>query len=454
MFLETVKTPGLSHLSYVIGDGAEAAVIDPRRDYAVYERIAAQAGVRITAIFETHRNEDLISGAEDLAARAGAEVIRGATDEYDVHYAREAAPRERVSIGEVTLEVLATPGHTLDSISIAARHAETGESVIGVFTGDALFVHDVGRTDFYPDRAEEVAGLLYDSLQALLALGDQAVVYPAHGAGSVCGSGMADRDFTTIGYERAHNPRLQLSCADFVRAKTAEHHEYPPYFTTMETLNAGGAPALAPVLKPSRPLSADELAAARDEGALVVDVRSAESFAGGHVPGAFALPLSLLPAFAGWLLPYETPLILVADDADQVDAARLQLARIGYDEVYGYLSGGVSAWAKTGRAVGTVDAIDGPAFKRAEGSRALLLDVRDKTEFAERRLEGAQNIYAGHLPDKLQDLDPDRETIVFCGSGQRALVAASVLQRAGFSRLKVYWGSMAACVRLGCAMAA
>ncbi len=456
MFVETIKTDGLAHLSYVVGDGIAAAVIDPRRDIAVYEKIAQRNGVAITHIFESHRNEDLVTGSEDLARRTGAIVLRGPTDEYDVPYARSVREGERIELGEASLTVLETPGHTLDSISIVLRHIETGDSPLGVFTGDALFVNDVGRTDFYPERAEEVAGLLYGSLhEKLLPLGDQTIIYPAHGAGSVCGQGMANRDFSTIGYEKAHSPRLSLSRADFITAKTSEHHDNPPYFRKMEEINASNGPGLDLDVRKPAPMGVVAFASALESGLIAVDLRSAESFSGGHVPGSLSLPADMLTSFAGWLLPYDTPIGLIAASPEQAERGARDLARIGYDRVAGYLDDAIKAWAVSGRSVDRVASIDGPELKQRyeNGPEFVLLDVRAEPEFEEAHLEGATHIYVGELLERLDELKPLAEIVTFCGSGQRALIAASVLKRAGFEKVRVNWGSMGACQTLGCRMA-
>lgn len=453
MFVETVKTEGLAHLSYVVGDGLTAAVIDPRRDVRVYERIAQRRGVAITHVFETHRNEDLVTGSENLARRTGADVLRGTTDEYQVPYAKMVKEGVRVELGQASLTVLETPGHTMDSICLVLRHGETGDSPLGVFTGDALFVNDVGRTDFYPDRAEEVAGLLYDSLHdKILPLGDQTIVYPAHGAGSVCGQGMADRDFTTIGYEKAHNRRLQLSRKDFLKAKTREHHDYPPYFRRMETLNASQGPGLDACPPLPGPIAVEDFAKKREDGMLMVDLRMVESFAGGHIPGSISLPASMIASFAGWVLPYDTPIGFVAASQAQAERAALQLARIGYDRVEGYLDDAVIGWAKTGRPVETLGGLDGPDFKQAleEGAGFTVLDVRSKPEVEEGRIKGSTHVFLGELPGRLDELDRTSPVVTFCGSGQRAGIAASLLKRAGFAKVSVNWGSMAACQALGC----
>ena len=338
MFVETIKTDGLAHLSYVVGDGIEAAVIDPRRDIVLYEEIAQKHGVAIKHIFETHRNEDLVTGSEDLARRTGAIVLRGTTDEYDVPYAKAVREGTRVKLGEASLTVLETPGHTLDSISIVLRHTETGDSPLGVFTGDALFVNDVGRTDFYPGRDEEVAGLLYGSLhEKLLPLGDQTIIYPAHGAGSVCGQGMANRDFSTIGYEKAHSSRLALSRSDFIKAKTEEHHDKPPYFRKMEEINASTGPGLDLDVRKPAPMGVEDFAHKLESGLIAVDLRMAESFSGGHVLGSLSLPADMLTSFAGWLLPYDKPLGLIAASPEQAERATRDL-------VLAYLLAIPSAW--------------------------------------------------------------------------------------------------------------
>ena len=260
MLLEKIKTPGLSHLSYLVGSGGKAAVIDPRRDCELYLEKARAAGLEITHIFETHRNEDLVSGAPVLAAMTGARVLHGPNPERPVVYAETAREGDCFAIGQLEIRVLETPGHTDDHLAFALFDTAYADSAVGVFTGDALFVGDVGRTDFYPDRREEVAGLLFDSLNKITALGDQAIVYPAHGAGSVCGSGMAEREFSTIGHERLNNPRLLIrDRTEFIRVKVNENHYQPPYFQLMERLNMDGGDPVPRVVRPRRPLTHDQI---------------------------------------------------------------------------------------------------------------------------------------------------------------------------------------------------
>jgi hydroxyacylglutathione hydrolase len=445
MFVEKVRTEGLAHLSWVVGDGTEAAVIDPRRDVDVYQRIAQEHGCRITHVFETHRNEDLVSGAPLLAARTGATVHHGPNPAEPIAYAETVREGHRFTFGGLTLRVLETPGHTDDSISLALYDpAFAPDTAFGVFTGDALFVGDVGRTDFYPDRAEEVAGLLFDSLDKLLALGDQAVLYPAHGAGSVCGSGMADREVSTLGFERRHNARLLLETRDdFVAAKLAEHHEKPPYFAHMERLNTVGAEPVRDT--PPAPLSAAAFSEQAD--ARIVDVREVPAFLGAHLAGSLSLPVGMIAAWAGWLLEPSETLVLVASDGEEAAAAATVLARIGFDRVAGYLAPGLPAWAAGGRAFETIPAVDTETVRarlRGAAEGWTLLDVRGVEEVEAGRIEGSGHQFLGELPACVGDLDQGRHYTVLCGSGARATVAASLLRRAGVERVDVYLGSMGA----------
>jgi len=446
MFVERIKTEGLAQLSYLIGDGSEAAVIDPRRDCEIYANKARERGCRITHIFETHRNEDLISGAPILAAMTGAAVHHGPHAAGEVVYADTVCEGDGFTFGNLRLKVLETPGHTDDSLSFAIYDDNYGDQAVGVFTGDALFVGDVGRTDFYPERAEEVAGKLFDSLQKIMALGDQTNLYPAHGAGSVCGDKMADRDFSTLGYERCNNPMLQIEQREkFVQAKLDEHHNQPPYFRVMERLNLEGASAIAPLMTPQA-LDVSEFEAVAGN-AVLVDVRGIAAYLGAHVPDSLALPVDMIAAFAGWYLQEDDSLVLIADGAAQAETAARHLARIGYDNIHGYLITAMPGWASRGRAFRSVPVIDAAKVqKRVSTQRQdwTLLDVRDRGEVGEGIVAGAETIYVGKLPEKLDGLAKDRHYTVMCASGARATIAASVLLRAGFDNVDVFLGSMGA----------
>jgi len=452
MFLTPVHSPGLAHISYIVGHDGHAAVIDPRRDIDVYLDIAREQGAAIEHIFETHRNEDYVIGSVELANRTGATIHHGKN--LDFAYGDPVQEDDDFSLGALQLRVLETPGHTFESISIALYDTDSGDACVGVFTGDALFIGDVGRTDFFPDRMEETAGLLYDSIfDKLLPLGDQALLYPAHGAGSVCGAGMADREFSTLGLERRQNSALQVANREeFVRMKVNENHYQPPYFRQMEHYNQqGDAPSLCAIPEPAA-VSVEEFDARMRKGMQVVDVREPESFAGASIPGSLALPLSMLAAYCGYFLDYDRDIGLVVDDPWQAERARTSLLRLGFDRVSCYLPQGLHLWESSGREYDRVPAVhvDELVASITSGEEFLLLDVRTLDEVRQGMLPGAKHIYLGHLERHLDELPRNTRIVTFCGSGQRAIIAASLLKRAGFEKVEDALGSMAACQAKGC----
>ena len=450
MFLRKIKSEGLAHLSYIVGDGDEAAVIDPRRDGHIYLDIAAEEGAKITHIFETHRNEDYAIGSLDLAAHCDAEIHHGRA--MDFKYGNPVAEGDVFTVGDLQFRVLETPGHTYESISLAMTDKNFGDDPVAVFTGDVLFVGDVGRTDFFPDRAEEVAGLLYDSIfNKILPLGDQAILYPAHGAGSVCGDNMATREFSTLGYERRNNAILQKTDRrEFIEHKINEHHYKPPYFKKMEEYNLNGAPPLAELPRPY-PLNPDRFEAAVQSGAVAVDLRSPEAFAGAFIPGSLAIPLEMLPVYAGYLLNYDQEIVLIPETREQISTAVRYLIRIGYERIAGYLEGGMKAWEVSGRKYDRIPALHAnDLVDRLEKKVDFtLLDVRKITEYKSSRLEGATHIFLGELLDRVDELDRNKSVVTFCGSGSRAIIAASILKKHGFPQVEDSLGSMHALESIG-----
>lgn len=451
MFVEPVKSAGLAHLSYVVGHDGQAVVIDPRRDCEIYLEIAEKYGVAITRIFETHRNEDYVIGSRELARLTGASIHHSGATKFA--YGETVEEGDTFRVGGLELMVLETPGHTFDSISLVLRDTTSGSAPLAVFTGDALFIGDVGRTDFFPDRKEEVAGLLYDSIfNKILTLGDQTILYPAHGAGSVCGKGMAPRDFSTLGYERMHNKALTVGSREaFIARKVAERHSLPPYFKQMEAYNQEGTPpAVLPLPRPT-PFTPEAFEARMARGLQVVDLRSPEAFAGAFIPGSFAFPLEMLSAYAGFFLEYGTPIGLVAETHDQIDMAVRRLVRIGYEKVVCFLEGGLAAWEQSGRAYDTIPAIHADELVRRieEDDDFVLVDVRDDDEWDAGHLPGAVHAFLGDLPGNL-DVDKSRRITTFCGSGARAIIAASILKQNGWTTVEDSLGSMMACQKRGC----
>jgi hydroxyacylglutathione hydrolase len=382
MFIETIRSEGLAHLSYLIGHGGKAAVIDPRRDCRIYIERALRHGARIDYIFETHRNEDYVIGSPELSGLTGARIYHGT--QLDFRYGNPAAEGDSFELGDLALKVIETPGHTFESISIAVIDRSSGNEPIGVFTGDALFVGDVGRTDFFPGRDEEVAGLLHDSIfKKLLPLGDHVILFPAHGAGSVCGESMAEREFSTLGYEKRFNPALRKKDRNaFIEHKAGERHYQPPYFKQMEKYNLNGTASPLQGLPFAAPLDANEFEAKIKQGALILDARSPEAIGGALIPGSLGIPLGMIPAFAGWFLPYERDIVMVLHDSAEAEKAVRYLLRLGYDRIAGFLEEGLFAWETSGRRYHTIPAVHAEELvRRIEAKEAFtLLDVRKSSE--------------------------------------------------------------------------
>jgi hydroxyacylglutathione hydrolase len=450
MIFEKIVSEGLAHNSYLVGSGSEAAVIDPRRDIDVYLELARTHDLRITYAFETHRNEDYVIGSLELARATGCGIHHGA--KLDFRYGNPVREGDSFRVGTLDIRVLETPGHTEESISLVLLDTGVSGSPLMVFTGDALFAGDVGRTDFYPARMEQVAGELHDSLhRKILPLGDGVIVCPAHGGGSVCGADISDLPLTTIGYEKETNPLLGLERGAFIRRKVAERHHFPPYFSMMERLNHDGPPPPAcPLSLPN--LTVAGLKALQKKGAQVVDIRSPAAFAGGHVPGSIHIWRDGLAAFIGYFLNYEDPVILVDDFNGDLLSIRRRFARLGYDNLAGCLEGGFMTWAKAAEPVGTVRTWTVHELKANLGDPSLyLLDLRDDPNYRKHgHVPGARHVYVGELPSHLCKVpSAEREIVCFCDAGYKSSIAASLLLRQGFTKVTVVLGSMAAWERAG-----
>jgi hydroxyacylglutathione hydrolase len=446
MQLERFDTPGIAHISYLLANAGEAAVVDPRRDIDAYLQRAHALGVTLKYVIVTHRQEDFVVGVRELARSTGARTVCGRGDQLtriDV-----AVPDGgEIGVGGLRLRALHTPGHTPGSTCWAVFDGDGSDAAWGVLTGDSLFPGATGRTDLSdPSRTGENAALLWDALHAkILPLGDQALVLPAHGPGSVCGTGMADRPLTTIGLERLTNPVFLCSREEFVRQKEAERIPRPPYFDRVAALNAEGGiaarpPHAVPVLQPH------SLHGSFD-GTLVIDTRTPAAFAGGHIPRSLSIWLSGLGVFGGWVAGPDNDVVLVLERPSDVEEARLSLGRIGVDKVRGVLAGGFEAWRDAGLPIehgGTVT----PEQLNAHLREYRVLDVRDDTEVQSGVIPGAQHVYVGHLPDRLGDLrrqlGSDTRIAVTCSVGHRSGLAVSLLLRAGFRRVHNLLGGMTA----------
>lgn len=421
----------LAHASYLLGDGGEAVVVDPSRDIAMYLAEAETHGLRITWVLETHLHADFVSGHRELAARTGATIGIGARAEAAYPH-RPLRDGDEIRVGAMRIRVLETPGHTPESLSYLIYAHADDRLPWGVLTGDTLFVGDVGRVDILSSRLPvgELAGLMYDSLhQKLLTLPDETLVYPAHGAGSLCGRNLGKEAWSTIGRERAVNAALApMSREAFIASVTRDLPETPRYYLHSRDLNKAGPSLdnermLPPLLTPQ------QTAEAVRTGAIIVDTRGIDAFAEAHPSGA--LHVGLDGQYASWvgtlLLP-EQPIVLVVEP-HRMEEAVLRLARVGYEHVVGVLEGGVEAWAAAGLPVRATPRIPVESLASAEHR---VLDVRRRGEWDTFHLPGATHIPLAELPDRLGELDRDHEWIVLCAGGYRSSIAASVLERAGF----------------------
>jgi hydroxyacylglutathione hydrolase len=444
MILEKIKTPGLAHLSYMVLSEGQAIVIDPRRDIAIYIELAHQNECQITHILETHRNEDLISGAPILAEITGADVFHGPNADEKIKYAKTVKEGHQFSFGNVIVEVLETPGHTKDSVCFMIYDQDFNQGPVGIFTGDTLFVGDVGRTDFYPDESEEIAGLLYDSLQKIKSRAPEALIYPAHGAGSVCGDGMADREFSSIQHEMKNNPLLQIKDrSEFIQRKAKEHHYIPPYFSQMERLNSHGASTIN-TSQGLKPVAAAQLTNLQKQGYKLIDVRSIESFLGAHIDRSFCLPVGMLTAYAGWLFEPEDKLVIIADDYKMAENAAVHLSRIGYDNCAYFCAINLAEVAAGGISFVSTNAVSAKQVKELIEEDWTLLDVRKITEYEQTRILNSEHVFLGHLAKEILNLNTNKNYITMCASGMRASVAAGFLSANGFKNVNVFWGSMGA----------
>ena len=339
MIFERIKSEGIAHDSYLIGFGSDAAVIDPRRDCQIYIDLAQQRGLKIKYILETYRNEDYVIGSVELNDFTRAEIYHGPSLPWK--YGNTLRDGQEFQIGNLKLTAIHTPGHTDESMSYAVADLSSGEVVVMVFTGDALFVGDVGRTDLYgAEEALRLASNLYDSIfKKLLPLGDGVILCPAHGAGSVCGLNIGGRDESTLGIERTQNPILQKNRDDFIKYKVAEQAEKPHYFRQMEKYNLEGPPLLGCISLPT-PLTPTEFRDEMERGAVVLDTSKPAAFGGAHIKGAYSIWFEGLPVFAGWVLSYDRPILLVLEDRCHLERAVRYLIRAGYDRIIGYLKDG------------------------------------------------------------------------------------------------------------------
>jgi hydroxyacylglutathione hydrolase len=428
----------LAHASYMLASEGEAVVVDPQRDVEIYLKAAEAQQVSIRHIFETHLHADFVSGHRELAARTGAQIYIGAQAGATFpHVAVEDGFQLQVGLMRVT--ALETPGHTPESICLVIADEEKSSAPWAVLTGDTLFLGDVGRPDLSRRYTPtQLAGMLYDSLHnKLLKLTDNVLVYPAHGAGSLCGRNMRAERVSTIGTERLTNYALQIkSREEFVKQLTSNLPARPEYFLQDAEINRAGAPALSdlPALPPIEPA---ELKALLDEGAIALDVRPGEQFAAGHVPGSVNIALSgQFASWAGALLGLAACPVLIAESEEAVSEARMRLARVGLEDARGYLKGGIAAWSQAGLPSAALPQIGVEALSdRLRGSGLQVLDVRREPEWEAGHIEGASWWPLDNFKVAPPEIDRNLPIAVHCKGGYRSMIACSLLRRAGFQNV-------------------
>ncbi len=445
MLIQQFFVNGLAHISYIVGGSKTCAVIDPRRDIQIYLDTAKAMGLKITHILETHLHADFISGHMDLAEKTGAKIYapKSGNCQFD-HVALSEG--DRFEIEDMEFRVLDTPGHTPEHLCYVAIDHSRGEDPVALFCGDTLFVGDVGRPDLFPGIARELASKLFDSLQKLAALPDFCEVYPAHGAGSLCGRAMSAKRTSTIGYEKKYNYAFQVKDRNkFIELLTTDMPEAPDHFSRCSDINRKG-PALVkdlPCLIPFDPSSFYQRL--KEKNTIVLDIRPYEAFGGMHIPRAYHIDFGgNFSTFAGWILPPDADILLVPLNPSQPEEAAIQLRRVGLDRIIGYLEGGLYEWAKAGLPSEKVGQISVEALNErvTSGPKVTLLDVRAKREFMTGHINGAINIPFPDVRKQYAELDPMAPVLVICNTGHRSSIATSILKQHGFKEVFNVAGGM------------
>ena len=439
MYFEQFYLGCLAHASYLLASGGEAVVVDPQRDVDLYLKAADAQGVKIRHIFETHLHADFVSGHRELAARTGAKIYIGARARAQFPHVPVEEGFE-LTVGALCIRVLETPGHTPESICLAIldqeKDQEKSSDVWAVLTGDTLFLGDVGRPDLSREYTPaQLAGMLYDSLhRKLMPLADDVLVYPAHGAGSLCGRNMRAERSSTIGTERLTNYALQIRSKDeFVTQLTLHLPARPEYFSQDAEINRAGASALSDLAELRR-LAPAELDCMQREGEIALDVRAGDAFAAGHVPGSVNIALSgQFATWAGTVLGLKAHPVLIVESEEQLAEARVRLARVGIEDLDGYLDGGVRAWKAAGFPLATLSQISPAELSEKLGQNRLqVLDVRREPEWETGHIAGAAWWPLDHFKVSTPEIDHDAPIAVHCKSGYRSAIACSLLLRAGF----------------------
>ena len=454
MFFKQFYLSCLAHASYLIGSEGEAAVVDPQRDVDEYLEEAAARGLSIKYVIETHLHADFVSGHQEIAARTGAQIIFG--EKAGVEFTHRAVrDGEELTMGKALLRFIETPGHTPEGICVLVTNTEAPNEPPKLLTGDTLFIGDVGRPDLAGGKGytpQVMAEMMYDSLHGkLLKLPDDVEVYPAHGAGSMCGRNMSKETSSTIGEQRKFNYALKpMTKEEFVTMMTADLPEAPVYFPQDAEINRSGARGLSE-LQPPQALTPRQVGELQAQGVVLLDVRSAADFGAAHVPGSMNIGLGgQFAMWAGSLIPLNAAIVVIADTGAQVDETVVRLARVGIENVKGYLEGGVQSWKEAGLPVGKIPQVSVAQLKeQMADSDVQIVDVRRATEYVNGHVPRALSAPLASLDKSQLPLQKEKLTAVICAGGYRSSAALSLLQKQGFSNLLNVTGGTGAWVSAG-----
>jgi len=456
MYFKQFYLACLAHASYLIGSKGEAAVVDPQRDVDEYLAEAAAQKLKIKYVIETHLHADFVSGHQELAERTGAQIVFGekAGATFDHRGVRDG---EEIRLGKVILRFMETPGHTPEGICVLIIDTEVSDQPQKVLTGDTLFIGDVGRPDLAGGKgytSQMMAEMMFETLHGkLLKLPDEVEVYPAHGAGSMCGRNMSKETSSTIGEQRKYNYALKpMSKEEFVKLMTSDLPEAPVYFPKDAEINRAGARGLSELSAPVS-LTPHEVLKLQTSGHVLLDVRSAADFGAGHVPGSVNIGLGgQFAIWSGSLIPLNAAIVIIADTRDQVDESVIRLARVGIENVKGYLSGGLKSWRDAGLAIDAIEQVSVDQLKEQIANRDLqIVDVRRPTEYSNGHVPRAMNAPLSALDRTIDELplQKDKPTAVICAGGYRSSAAASLLQQQGFTNLINVAGGTGAWINAG-----
>ena len=437
MYIQQLYTNCLAEAAYYIESNGEAAIIDPIRETEPYVALAKQRGAKIKFIFETHFHADFVSGHIDLANKTGAEIVYGPLAETN-YKVRNVNDNEELKVGDLTIRALHTPGHTPESTCFLLLDESYQEHCI--FTGDTLFVGDVGRPDLLDGKMskEELAGMMYDSLNNKIKnLPDEVIVYPAHGPGSSCGKNLGPEKQSTIGTEKQTNYALRdMTKAEFIKVLTDGLLPPPAYFFSDAMINKQGYTAIDAVMKKNlHPLTVDEFENEVARGAAILDTRNPEIFEKGFIQGSVNIGLNgMFAIWAGTIMDIAVPMVLVCDPGKEEEAIS-RLARVGYEKVHGFLNGGFEAWTKEGKPVDTITSIDAQEFAKRVNAGGKVLDVRKISEAESGYVKNAIVIPLAELQENMESINTETPVMVHCAGGYRSMVAASLLKRNGYSNI-------------------